>query len=149
MTTLSRRIPFALAALALCVAATASAAGQTLLSHKRTCQMTVPANWQIDHLVKSSAYSPDHSMSAVISNSAADTSLALSKQVMEGTYPPKHVFEDSSRRLVYEYQTGTGKFGLYAGVPSRHGDVCGAQISFRKGREALALQIAASIGPAP
>lgn len=131
----------------LAVAGTAHAAGITLHSHKGDCQMTVPADWHVGKLIKSSAESPDGSMSVVISSSAPDTNLAFSKQVMEGSYPPVQVFEDSPKRLFYRYDNDR-KPGYYVGVPGRKNDVCGAQIGAPAGKEALVKQLAASVGPA-
>jgi hypothetical protein len=147
MTAPNRSALLVVAALALGVATVASAAGQTVVSHAQTCRMTVPAGWKANRLVKSVVHSPDQSMSAVISTSPSGTDLAFAKKVMEQNYPPIHVLEDSPGRLVYEYQTPGGKLGLYAGVAGPHGDVCGSQITFPKGQEALARQIAASVGP--
>lgn len=137
-------IPLLLAALA--ITGSAHAAGITLHSHKGTCQMTVPADWHVDKLLKSSADSPDGSMSAVISTSAPDTDLAFSKQVMEGSYPPTQVYEDSPKRLFYRYGSAS-KPGYYIGVPGPSGTVCGAQIGAPAGKEALVKQLAASVGP--
>ena len=139
-------IPMLLAAFA--VAGSAHAAGITLHSHKGTCQMTVPADWHVGKLLKSSAESPDGSVSVVISTSAPDTALAFSKQVMEGSYPPKQVFEDSPKRLFYRYGSGS-QTGYYVGVPGPKGTVCGAQIGAPAGKEALVKQLAATVSPTP
>jgi hypothetical protein len=134
----------------LAIGGTAHAAGITLHSHKGDCHMTVPADWQVGKLLKSSASSPDGSMHALISTSAPDTGLAFSKQIVESTYPPKQVFEDSSKRLFYRYGSGNGnKPGYYVGVPGPNGAVCGAQIGAPAGKEALVKQIAATVGPTP
>ena len=142
------RITFPLLLAALAIGGNAQAACITLHSHKGGCQMTVPADWHVGKLLKSSADAPDGSMHAVISGSAPDTDLAFSKQVMEGSYPPKHVFEDSSRRLFYRYGSD-GEPGYYVGVPGRQGNVCGAQIGAPAGKEALVKQLAATVGATP
>jgi len=125
----------------------AYAASQTLHSRRGDCRITVPANWQVGMLIKSSAKTADGSMWAVISSSAPGTDLALSKKVMEASYPPIHVYEDTARRLFYRYDAD-GKAGYYVGVPGK-GIVCGAQITLPKGNEALARQIAMSVAAAP
>lgn len=136
-------------ALAASTAFNASAAdGQRVLSTKKTCQMTVPANWQIGKLLKSTAQSPDKSMSAVISSGGDDTTLAFAKSVMESSYKPVKVFEDSPRRLWYAYDTGDG-MGWYVGVPGTHHNVCGAQIVFKHAATDIAKSIALSVGPTP
>lgn len=139
-----------LACIALAGAASATG-GQRVLSHKLTCQMIVPTNWKTGELIKSAANSPDGSMSAVISTSGDDTTLALAKTVMTSSYKPVKTFEDSPQRLFYEYRQAGGKFphGLYVGVPGRRNTVCGAQISFKSDSQLQAArQVALSVGPA-
>lgn len=145
------RFPILLMVLALSAAgaAHAAAATRTLLSHKLTCRITVPADWIPDPLLHSAASAPDKSIGAVISSGPPDTNLAFAKKVMQGSYPPRQVFEDTPRRLFYEYDAGGGKLGIYVGVPGNHAEVCGAQITFARKREALARQIALSVGPVP
>lgn len=123
--------------------------GQRLLSTKKTCQMTVPANWQAGKFLKSAAQSPDKSMSAVISSGGDDTTLAFAKSVMESSYKPVKVFEDSPHRLWYAYSTGDGGVGWYVGVPGTHNNVCGAQISFKGAATDAAKKIALSVSPTP
>lgn len=130
-------------------AAHATPGTRTLLSHKLTCRITVPADWKINPVIRSAASARDKSIGAVISSGAPDTSLAFAKKVMQGSYPPKQVFEDTPRRLLYEYDAGGGKLGIYVGVPGNHAEVCGAQITFARSREAQARQIALSVGPVP
>lgn len=138
-------LPLLLAALAC--AGTAHAAGITLHSHKGGCQITVPADWHVGKFLKSSADSPDGKMSAVISTSGADSDLAFTKSVMEGSYPPVQVYEDSPKRLFYRYAAAGGKLGFYVGVPGPNKTVCGAQISAHAGQDATVKQIAASVAP--
>lgn len=141
------RIMFPLLFAALAIAGTAHAAGITLHSRKGGCQMTVPADWHVSKYGQYSADSPDGSMSAVISTSAPDTNLAFAKQVMESSYPPEQVFEDSPKRLFYRYVLNR-KPGYYVGVLG-HGVVCGAQIGAPAGKEALVKQLAASVSATP
>lgn len=145
------RFPILLMFFVLSVAGAAHAAGgtRTLLSHKLTCRISVPADWVPNPVIHSAASAPDKSIDAVISSGAPDTSLAFAKKIMQGSYPPKQVFEDTPKRLLYEYDAGDGKLGIYVGVPGNHAEVCGAQITFAKKRESLARQIALSVGPVP
>lgn len=138
-------LPLLLAALA--IAGSAHATGLTLHARKGSCQMTVPADWHVSKYGPYSADSPDGSMSALISASGPDTNLAFAKQVMEGSFPPKQVFEDSPKRLFYRYGEAR-KPGYYVGVPG-HGRVCGSQISAPAGKEALVKQIAATVASSP
>jgi len=135
----------------LLFAAAASAAGQRVLSSKQSCRMTVPANWKINGMSKSVANAPDGSMTALISTSGDDTSLAMAKSVMTSSYPPVKTFEDSPQPLMYEYEQPGGKyqFGIYSGAPGENGTVCGAQISFKNVVQLdAAKQIAVSVSPA-
>lgn len=143
------KYPIAVAlCLALCGIAV-PATSRTLVPRKGGCQMTVPDNWKVDALIKSSASAPDHSLGAVVSRGPDGFGLAQAKQIIEQTYPPKHVFEDSASRLFYAYDLGSRGVGLYVGVPSSHGFVCGAQISYKHAAQAnAAKQIALSVKPA-
>lgn len=128
----------------------AAAASLNILSSKKTCQMTVPSNWEQGELLKSTADSPDKKMSAVISSGGNDTTLAFAKSVMESSFKPTKVFEDSPHRLWYAYDMGNGSTNWYVGVPGTHKNVCGAQISFKNASmESTAKAIALSVGPAP
>lgn len=143
------RIMFLLLLATLAIGSTAHAAGITLHSRKGSCQMTVPADWHVSKYGQYSADSPDGSMSALISSGPAGHGLAFAKQVMEGSFPPKQVFEDSSQRLWYAYAASGSKGGIgwYVGVPART-SVCGAQIGFRDASQAAtAKQIALSVKP--
>jgi hypothetical protein len=142
------RITFPLLLAALAIGGTAHAAGITLHSRKGSCQMTVPADWHVGKYGQYSADSPDGSMSALISSGPAGHGLAFAKQVMEGSFPPKQVFEDSPKRLFYRYGSDS-KPGYYVGVPGNQGAVCGSQIGAPAGKEALVKQIAATVGATP
>ncbi|HJP98469.1 MAG TPA: hypothetical protein VJ862_07910 [Rhodanobacteraceae bacterium] len=142
-------IPLIVVALLVAGAANAAAGTRTLLSHKLTCRITVPADWKSNPVIRSAATAPDGSIGAVISSGAPDTTLAFAKKVMQGSYPPRQVLEDTPRRLSYVYDAGGGKLGIYVGVPGNHAEVCGAQITFARSREAQARQIALSVGPVP
>lgn len=138
-------------ALCLAFATTASAAGsQRILSHAGTCEMTVPAGWTTDKLLKSLATSPDGTMSALISTAHGSTALSEVKPIMTASFPPTQTFEDSAQRLWFAYKGDGGerKVGWYVGVPGKAG-VCGAQIAFNTAAQAaIAKQIALSVKPA-
>lgn len=142
-----------LALLALACAAPAAAAGdavQTIVARGQ-CQMTVPANWVVDPLIKTSASAPDKSASAVLSSSRFKASLAEAKSMVQQTLKPTHTFEDGAQRLWYQYDTASQPgSSWYVGVPNKGGGICGAQISFRTAaQEALARRIALSVKPVP
>lgn len=138
-------------AICLALAGTASAAGtQRILSHAGTCEMSVPANWKVGKWIKSSADSPDGTMSAVISTAKGSPALADVKPIVMGSFPPTKTFEDSAQRLWFAYGGNGHKrmVGWYVGVPGKAG-VCGAQIAFSTpAQAALAKQIALSVKPA-
>lgn len=127
----------------------ADAAGKRILSLKKTCAITVPADWQVDKWVSSDASAPDKSGSAVIDSNTSASSLAEVKPIVQSMLKPTKVFEDSPQRLWYQYE-GSGGNGTswYVGVPG-NGGICAAQITFRHAPQAeLARQIAMSVGPA-
>jgi hypothetical protein len=67
---------------------------------------------------------------------------------LQNLYKPTKTFEDSAHRLWYQYELNQ-RTGWYIGVPVT-GGVCGAQISFKPGKEpAVANKIAASVAAAP
>jgi hypothetical protein len=133
--------------LCLTFATIAAAAGtQRIVSHAGTCEMTVPGNWKVDSLIKSSASSPDESMSAVVSTARGMHATSEVKPIIESTFKPVQTFEDSPQRLWFAYEAGSGEAGAwYVGVPGKAG-VCGAQIGFKHAAQAaLAKQIALSV----
>jgi hypothetical protein len=130
-------------------AGTAADAGwQKVLARKGGCVMYVPPDWSIDPIVKGSTESPDHTITAVISMTNSVSTLAEVKPVMQTMYKPTKTFEDSTHRLWYQYEFNQ-RTGWYIGVPTQ-GGVCGAQISFKPGKDpAAANKIAASIAATP
>ena len=124
--------------------AAADAGWQKVLARKGGCVMYVPADWKIDALIKSSAGNADNSASAVVDLTNAATSLAEVKPIMQGMYKPTRTFEDSAHRLFYQYELNN-RTNFYVGVPVK-GGICGAQISFKPGQEAVANKIAATVG---
>jgi hypothetical protein len=136
----------AMAAAAHAKSPAASEAGwQKVLARKGGCAMSVPADWKVDPLIKGSAGLPDNSASAVVSLADSVSTLAEVKPVMEGMFKPTKTFDDSAHRLWYEYQNA-GAPHWYVGVPVK-GGICGAQISFKAGKEDVARKVAASVGP--
>ena len=117
---------------------------QKVLARKGGCAMSVPGDWKVDSLLKGSAGLDDQSASAVVSLADSVTTLAEVKPVMEGNFKPTKTFEDSPHRLFYQYAAG-GRTVFYVGVPVK-GGICGAQISFKPGKEDVANRIAASVG---
>ena len=124
--------------------ASAEAGWKKVVARKGGCAMYVPADWKVDALLKGSAGLDDQSASAVVSLADGVSSLTEVKPVMEGNFKPTKTFEDSPRRLFYQYGVG-GRLSFYVGVPVK-GGICGAQISFKPGKEAIANKIAASVG---
>jgi hypothetical protein len=120
---------------------------QKVLARKGGCVMYVPPDWSIDPVVIGSTESADHTISAVISLSNSASTLAEVKPVMQNMYKPTKTFEDSAHRLWYQYEFNQ-RTGWYVGVPAK-GGICGAQISFKPGKDpAVANQIAASVAAA-
>jgi hypothetical protein len=117
---------------------------QKVIARKGGCMMYVPADWKVDALIKGSAGAADQSASAVVSLADATSTLAQVKPVIQGIYKPTKTFEDSTQRLWYEYQANN-RPSWYVGVPVK-GGICGAQIVFKPGKEAIANKIAASVG---
>jgi hypothetical protein len=117
-----------------------------VVARKGGCLIYVPADWKIDPVLKGSAGLDDNSASAVVSLADSVSSLADVKPIMEGNYKPTKTFEDSPHRLWYQYDMNA-RTNFYVGVPVK-GGICGAQITFKPGKEAIANKIAASIGPA-
>ena len=133
-----------LSSLAFMSTAVAEPGWQKVVARKGGCVMSVPAGWKVDPLLKGSAGLDDQSASAVVSLADSVTTLAEVKPVMEGNFKPTKTFEDSPHRLFYQYVAG-GRTVFYVGVPVK-GGICGAQISFKPGKEDVANRIAASVG---
>ncbi|HWU75577.1 MAG TPA: hypothetical protein VN043_03670 [Rhodanobacter sp.] len=139
-----------LAIIGLLCAGLAHAADQTIVAKGR-CQMTVPANWKADSLLKTEVTAPDKSASAVLSSPNPSFTLAEVKPMVQASLKPVKSIEDSAQRLWYAYETSYGQgTGWYVGVPGKNGHICAAQISFKSApEEALAKKIALSIKPMP
>lgn len=136
----------------LLVTTAAQAGGtQRILSRDKACEMTVPANWKIDKLIKSEADTPNKSMYAVIESPRPKITLAQIKPFMEKTQVPVKVFEDSPQRLWYQFKADADDaYGIhwYIGAP-RQGGVCAGSISFKKASQTgPAKQVALSVKPA-
>lgn len=115
-----------------------------VVARKGGCVIYVPPDWTIDPVLKGSAGLDDNSASAVVSLADSISSLADVKPIIQANYKPTKTFEDSPHRLWYEY-TMNARSNFYVGVPVK-GGICGAQITFKPGKEAIANKIAASIG---
>lgn len=141
----------AIATAAFCIAATTQACatgGQRVLSHAGTCEMTVPADWKANGLVKSAVSSPDRSIRAVISTAPDFHAMSEVKPIVESAMAPVKVFEDTPRRLWYQYEAPNGGTAWYVGVPGKDG-ICGSQITFKNATQAdTAKQVALSVKPA-
>jgi len=121
---------------------------QKVSARKGGCVMYVPPDWSVDPVVKGSAESADHAIAAVVSKTDSVNTLAEVKPIMQNMYKPTKTFEDNAHRLWYQYEFNQ-RTGWYIGVPVK-GGVCGAQISFKPGKEpAVANKIAASVAAAP
>lgn len=121
---------------------------QKVSARKGGCVMYVPPDWSIDPVVKGSTESADHTITAVVSKTDSVNTLAEVKPIMQNMYKPTKTFEDNAHRLWYQYEFNQ-RTGWYIGVPVK-GGVCGAQISFKPGKEpAVANKIAASVAAAP
>jgi hypothetical protein len=123
--------------------ALSTAGWQKVAARKGGCFMSVPQDWKVSPILKGAAESDDHA-SAVVSLADSTTTLAEVKPVIQGMYKPTKTFEDGAQRLWYAYEIN-GRTGWYVGVPVK-GGICGAQITFKPGSEALATQIAKSVG---
>lgn len=132
----------------LAAGAAADPGWQKVVARKGGCVMYVPPDWSIDPVVKGSSESADHTLSAVVSLTNSVSTLAEVKPIMQTMYKPTRTFEDSTHRLWYQYEFNQ-RTGWYVGVPVK-GGICGAQISFKPGKElAIANKIAASVAAAP
>src|SRR5690348_1730920 len=134
-----------------CIGATThayAAGGQRVVSHAGTCEMTVPADWKANRLLKSVVNSPDKSIGAVISTAPDFHAMSEVKPIVESAMKPVKVFEDTPRRLWYQYEAPNGGTAWYVGVPGKDG-ICGSQITFKNPAQAdVAKPIALSVKPA-
>lgn len=128
--------------------AAAVAADQLITDRKNECQMSVPADWKLNPMIKGSAKSAQGTESVILASTAPGQSLNAVKGVIEQVYKPIKILEDSPRRLWFEYAAPNNSGGTarawYVGIP-RTGNVCGAQIDMKDGNETLAKTIALSL----
>jgi len=128
-------------------AAGAAAAGQVVTDVRKSCQITVPANWTVK---LGTAYAPGEKVSATVHGLRAGQTFDAGKQLTQQVNKPIKVLRDDGTRLVYTMDGG-------AVAPGKHGwevvanstPVCTLAILYEgAGDEALLKQLADSLAPA-
>jgi hypothetical protein len=134
----------------LVVAASAAglaAAGQVVTDVRKSCQITVPADWTSK---LGTAYSPGEKVSATVHGLRAGQTFDAGKQLTQTVNKPVKVLRDDATRLVYTMdggQVAPGKHGWE--VVSNTTPVCTLAILYEgAGDEALLKQLADSLAPA-
>jgi hypothetical protein len=121
-------------------------AGKIATDVRKTCQVTVPADWTYD---TGTAFSPDKKISATI-HGLRDQTFAEGKDTVKQAMKPIKVLQDDSKRLIYTMDVSAiapGKNGWY--VVANTTPTCSLSFTFDAGAdEALLKKIADSIAPA-
>lgn len=108
-------------------------------------QFATSANWVSDSLTHHIWSSPDNKNSIVVS-AAPGLALADAKKVVEGTFPPTKVIQETSSKLWYEYHgVKPNTTNWYVGVEPKANLVCGAQMSFDPAAERIMKQMAGTL----
>jgi hypothetical protein len=125
----------------------AGAAGQVVTDVRKSCQITVPADWSVK---TSTAYGPGQAVSASVHGLRAGQTFEAGKTMTETMYKPIKVLRDDAKRLVYSMDPGAvapGRHGWY--VVANTTPVCTVAFTFDgDGNPALMNEIADSLGPA-
>jgi hypothetical protein len=121
-------------------------AGKVATDVRKTCQVTVPADWSYD---TGTAYSPDKKVSATVHGMRGQT-FAQGKDMVKQVMKPIKVVQDDDKRLVYTMDPGAvapGKSGWY--VVANTTPVCSLSFTFDAGfDEAVLKRITDSLAPA-
>jgi hypothetical protein len=112
---------------------------------KELCQFATPPDWVADSLTHHIWSSPDNKNSIVVS-AAPGLALADAKKVVEGTFPPTKVIQETPSKLWYEYHgVKPNTTNWYVGVEPKANLVCGAQMSFDPAAEPIMRQMAGTL----
>jgi hypothetical protein len=121
-------------------------AGKVATDVRKTCQVTVPADWTYD---TGTAYSPDKKISATV-HGLRGQSFAQGKDMIKQVMKPIKVLQDDDKRLLYTMDPGSvapGKSGWYAVANTT--PACSLSFTFDAGTdEALLKRIVDSLAPA-
>ena len=128
-------------------AAGAAAAGQVVTDVRKSCQITVPANWTVK---LGTAYAPGEKVSATVHGLRAGQTFDAGKQLTRQVNKPIKVLHDNATRLIYTMDGGAvapGKHGWE--VVANTAPVCTLAILYEgSGDEALMMEMAESLKPA-
>jgi hypothetical protein len=141
---------FSTALIASTVKPAAAADGwKILIDRSKTCQISVPSDWNVDKFSPSSAGAPDNKSSMTMHASPNQT-LAKAKGTFEMMYPPKKVIEDSASRAWIAYKADSvavdsPEVNWYVAIQAKT-SVCALQIDFKNpSSEAMMKQVAESM----
>ena len=129
------------------VVAGVGAANQVVTDVRKSCQITVPADWSVQ---TSTAYAPGQAVSASVHGLRPGQTFEAGKTMTQQMYKPITVLRDDAKRLAFTMDPGAvapGKHGWY--VIANTTPVCTVAFTFDgDGNPTLLNQIADSLAPA-
>jgi hypothetical protein len=128
-------------------AAGIGAAGQVVTDVRKSCQITVPADWGTS---LGTAYAPGKKISATVHGLRAGQTFDAGKALTQQVNKPIKVLQDSATRFIYTMDGGAMRPGGHGWeVVANSTPVCTLAILFDgAGDEALMMAMAESLRPA-
>ena len=115
--------------------------GKNVVSHDGSCQITVPASWNVNGNF-GSANSADKKVSATTSSPKMISSFDELKQNAQKVYANDKVTKSSATEFEMEGRSMNGKPNVYRGVPISGGKYCIVEVVYENGTAADARKIA-------
>jgi hypothetical protein len=139
-----RRIGLVVAA-CVCVAAAVAAQGKTVKSSNGSCELAVPATWNVGDL-PSSADSADKKVNVIVSSPKVIDTFDELKQTARTVYKDSKVTKDSATEFEMVGKSITGKPDVYRAIPAGGaGKFCVAEITYLAGTPEDASKILAAL----
>jgi len=138
-----RTLDIGLCCLLAAFAANLLAQGKAVTSHDGSCQVTVPADWQVMGSF-GIANALDKSMDVAVTSPRSSPTLASLKQTAQMLYTADKVVKDTASEFQMEGQGISGKPNVYRGIQIP-GKVCLVEVTYSNGATDDARKIAETL----
>jgi hypothetical protein len=118
--------------------------GKKVVNRDGSCQVTVPASWEVGS-IGGFANSADKKASVAVSSPRSATSFDSLKQTARGIYTKDKVTKDSASEFQMEGESISGKPNVYRGIPIAGGKFCIVEVIYQSGTIDDARRIAESV----
>lgn len=120
-------------------------AQQAVVSHDKSCQVTVPSGWEVNAMF-GIGNSPDKKLSISVSSPRYGSFDSL-KQSAQMAYANNKVAKDTATEFELEGEENSGKPHVYRAIPASGGKFCIADLMYESGTEAEAWAILRTVKP--